>query len=87
MSDIIPTGWSVVGIGDFNGDGIDDILLRDASGQLTDWLGLADAYFVDNATNVWVNPGKEATYISLLRDPQDQMVGVGVNLPNPVISR
>jgi hypothetical protein len=30
----VPTVWSVAGTGDFNGDGIGDILWRDSSGNL-----------------------------------------------------
>ena len=32
-----PSNWTVVGIGDFNGDGNSDILLRDNSGNLAVW--------------------------------------------------
>jgi hypothetical protein len=34
----IPTTWSVAGTGDFNGDGMGDILWQDASGNLAVWL-------------------------------------------------
>jgi FG-GAP repeat len=34
----IPTNWTVVGTGDFNGDGFGDILWRDTSGNLAVWL-------------------------------------------------
>ena len=44
----MPTSWQVDGIGDFNGDGRDDILLRHDSGTLTDWLGTANGSFADN---------------------------------------
>ena len=43
-----PTDWHVVGTGDFNGDGRDDILWRNDDGSLSDWLGQADGGFVLN---------------------------------------
>ena len=43
--------WQVAGTGDFNGDGITDILWRNSSGWLTDWLGTASGGFVDNVQN------------------------------------
>jgi hypothetical protein len=43
--------WTVVGTGDFNGDGISDILWRNSSGLLTDWLGTSSGGFVENNTN------------------------------------
>jgi hypothetical protein len=38
----------VAGTGDFNGDGRDDILWRDVSGQLTNWLANANGGFSIN---------------------------------------
>jgi hypothetical protein len=49
--------WHVVGTGDFNGDGRDDILWRNDSGSLVDWLGQANGGFADNASNFLANPG------------------------------
>jgi len=40
--------WHIVGTGDFNGDSIDDILWRNDSGTITDWLGAANGSFSDN---------------------------------------
>jgi len=40
--------WTVAGIGDFNGDKRDDILLRNVDGTLTEWLGQANGSFVSN---------------------------------------
>ncbi|MEO8141395.1 MAG: FG-GAP-like repeat-containing protein [Sphingomicrobium sp.] len=45
---VAPTTWHVVGTGDFNGDGRDDILWRSDSGQLSDWLGQANGGFMLN---------------------------------------
>jgi hypothetical protein len=51
------TAWSVASVGDFNGDGIDDILWRHSSGVITDWLGQTNGGFVDNAATFLANPG------------------------------
>ncbi|MCW1429995.1 FG-GAP-like repeat-containing protein [Novosphingobium sp. JCM 18896] len=47
----VPTNWKVVGTGDFNGDGRDDVLWRNDSGQFSDWLGQANGGFVSNDAN------------------------------------
>ena len=44
----VPMDWRIVSVGDFNGDGIDDILWRHSSGQLGNWLGGEDAIFTIN---------------------------------------
>jgi hypothetical protein len=56
----VPTDWSVVGTGDFNGDGHSDILWRNSAGTITDWLGTDNggftanwANFAGNVPNVW----------------------------------
>ena len=46
-----PTSWHVVGTGDFNGDGLDDLLWRNDNGALSDWLGTANGGFVNNDVN------------------------------------
>ena len=51
------SGVSVVGTGDFNGDGNSDVLLRLADGTVREWLGQSDGSFVGNIANVNVNPG------------------------------
>jgi hypothetical protein len=48
--------WHVVGIGDYNGDAIDDLLFQNSSGQVAEWVGQADGSFAVNA-NVNTNPG------------------------------
>ena len=48
VAQALSTSWQVVGTGDFNGDGRDDMLLRHTSGTLTNWLGTANGGFVDN---------------------------------------
>ena len=51
ISQLVSTTWHVASIGDFNGDGRDDILWRNDSGQMTEWLGTANGGFTDNAVN------------------------------------
>ena len=47
----VPLDWQVAGTGDFNGDGRDDVLWRNANGTVTDWLGQADGSFRSNDAN------------------------------------
>ena len=35
---MLPSAWTIVGVGDFNGDGMADILLRNTNGSLEEWL-------------------------------------------------
>lgn len=44
----VATSWKVVGTGDFNGDGLSDLLWRNANGGLTNWLGGRDGGFSNN---------------------------------------
>jgi hypothetical protein len=50
--------WKVAGVGDFNGDGRDDILLRNDAGWVTNWLGTANGGFTNNGANaaVYLSP-------------------------------
>jgi FG-GAP-like repeat/RTX calcium-binding nonapeptide repeat (4 copies)/FG-GAP repeat len=52
-----PTSWKVAGVGDFNGDGIDDILWRNDNGQVSNWLGQANGSFVVNDANALTSVG------------------------------
>ena len=47
----ISTDWHVAGVGDFNGDGRDDILWRNDDGRIADWLGTASGGFTGNGAN------------------------------------
>jgi len=51
----VPTYWNVAGIGDFNGDGRDDILWRNVDGQISNWLGQANGGFVVNDANAFAS--------------------------------
>ena len=51
------TAWTIAGVGDYNGDAIDDILWRNTNGVVTDYVGNLDGTFSDNAAHLWVNPG------------------------------
>ena len=44
--------WKISSIADFNGDGREDILLRNDSGWMTDWLGTATGSFANNGANL-----------------------------------
>ena len=49
VSGQLPTNWFMTGTGDFNGDGNDDLLWRNASsGALVSWLGQDSGGFVNN---------------------------------------
>jgi len=50
-STFVPTSWQIAGIGDINGDGRDDLVWRNSDGRTTNWLGLANGGYSDNATN------------------------------------
>ena len=49
----VSTDWQVAGLGDFNGDGRDDILWRNDDGRITNWLGTNAGGFSDNVANAY----------------------------------
>ena len=51
----MPISWTVVAVGDYNGDGRDDILWRNSNGQLSDWLGTATGGFTPNDANAFTS--------------------------------
>jgi Ca2+-binding RTX toxin-like protein len=51
----LSASWTVSGIGDFNGDGRDDILFRDANGVIFDYLGTASGGFTANTSNLYTD--------------------------------
>ena len=44
--------WHAIGTGDFNGDGLDDVLWQNDNGTVRDWLGQADGSFAGNVARV-----------------------------------
>src|SRR5258708_3777119 len=52
---MVDNSWQIAGIGDFNGDGRSDILWRNTSGTIIDYLANAKGGFVDNSSNLTVN--------------------------------
>ena len=50
----VDSSWKIAGLGDFNGDGRDDILWRHSSGVIGEWQGRPDGGFV-NASGVAAN--------------------------------
>ena len=54
-----PLDWKVVGTGDYNGDGRDDMLLRSDAGWLTNWLGTANGGLANNGANTSLFFGPE----------------------------
>lgn len=52
----LPAGWSIAVTGDFNGDGIDDVLLRNSNGSITEWLGQTGGSFAWNSASTYALP-------------------------------
>ena len=48
VSTMVDSSWHIVGTGDFNGDGIDDVLWQNTSGAIVDWLGQRNGAFAGN---------------------------------------
>ena len=46
-----PTNWQIAAVGDFNGDGRDDILWRNSSGAFSNWLATASGGWQNNDAN------------------------------------
>ena len=53
ISTSVATEWQIAGVGDFNGDGRDDIMWRNNDGRITNWLGTASGGFSDNVANAY----------------------------------
>ena len=51
---MVALDWQVAAVGDYNGDGRDDILFRNDDGRLTNWLGTSTGGFSDNVANGYV---------------------------------
>lgn len=47
--------WQIVGTGDFNGDGVDDLLWRHTNGTLSNWLGSTSGNFTINDANALIH--------------------------------
>ena len=45
----VDNSWSVVAVGDYNGDGHDDIFWRHDSGEITEWIAQPGGSFVNNS--------------------------------------
>jgi hypothetical protein len=47
--------WQIVGTGDYDGDGISDLLWRSTEGTVTNWLGHSDGSFTTNWSNFHIH--------------------------------
>ena len=55
----LTNAWTIVDVGDYNGDGRDDVLWRNADGSVTDWLGQANGGFAGNFANANLPQGTD----------------------------
>jgi Ca2+-binding RTX toxin-like protein len=55
----VGTDWHVAGVGDFNGDGRDDILWRSDAGGLSNWLGTEGGGWAQNDANAFAQVATE----------------------------
>ena len=51
----VHSSWHIVGTGDFNGDGMADVLWRNDNGTVSDWLGQSNGGFVGNSAQRYVS--------------------------------
>jgi hypothetical protein len=59
----VASNWHVAAVGDYNGDGIDDVFWRSDTGQLSDWLGQTNGGFT-------INDAHAATFASISWHPE-----------------
>ena len=52
LLEVVNPQWQVAGVGDFNGDGREDVLWHRADGALTNWLGTASGGLTPNGNNL-----------------------------------
>jgi hypothetical protein len=61
----IDNSWHITGTGDFNGDGLTDMLWRSDSGLVTDWLATSNGSFYGNAANFLAQVGSSAHIVEI----------------------
>ncbi len=59
FSQAVGTDWKVIGVGDVNGDGRDDLVWRNADGATTSWLGQSNGGFLSNSANFFQTVGND----------------------------